>query len=153
MSAPIATANWIWGHAFAAVSYAAQLLGWPARLLTEPGSHQLASLFGTLRLEDFGAAEAEQADGLIQLMPAQPTQSLSIEQWLARAAAGAWSGTANVLDPRHFYRWPIIDQVAAARHKPHSNGTCAHPIAAAAAPFSLRGTGRAACASAARASL
>lgn len=106
------------GHAFAAVSYAAQLLGWPARLLTEPGSHQLASLLGTLRLEDFGAAEAEQADGLIQLMPAQPTQSLSIEQWLARAAAGAWSGTANVLDPRHFYRWPIIDQVAAACHKP-----------------------------------
>ena len=71
-------------------------------------------------------------------MPAQPTQSLSIEQWLARAAAGPGAAPPMYLDPRHFYRWPIIDQVAAACHKPLQQWHLCPPIAAAAAPFSLR---------------
>lgn len=106
------------GHALAALSYAAHLQGWPSHLMAEPSSQALAQLLGTHRQEDFGRAEGELADALLQLLPVEPAARLSIEQWLALTQAGAWSGTANQLDPRHFYHWPIIDEVAAACIKP-----------------------------------
>ncbi|HMW73463.1 MAG TPA: nitroreductase family protein, partial [Cellvibrionaceae bacterium] len=37
-----------------------------------------------------------------------------------RVRSGVWRGTANVLDRRHFYRWPIIDEVATACEKPRT---------------------------------
>jgi hypothetical protein len=40
---------------------------------------------------------------------------------------GKWSGTANTLDPRHLYDWPIIDEVGQAtrsiKHPTHSQWT------------------------------
>lgn len=116
------------GHALGAISYAAAVLGWPVQLLQSPSTEQLSQLFGVNRQQDFGPAEAEHADALIQLWPSakSPAAILTNEHaevlthWLARAEAGVWSGVANVLDRRHFYSWPIIDQVAAACVKPET---------------------------------
>lgn len=106
------------GHALAAISYAAHLQGWPCYVLSEPSSQQLARLLGTDRQEDYGPAEPEVADALVHLLPAEKDTALDLQHWLHLVNTGAWSGTANLLDRRHFYRWPTIDEVAAASMKP-----------------------------------
>lgn len=104
------------GHAQGAISYAAAALGWPVRMHHDTSSAQLSHLLGLDRQEDFGPAEPECADALMQLWPAD--QQASVPVWLARVETGQWRGVANVLDRRHFYRWPIIDEVAKACDKP-----------------------------------
>ncbi len=111
------------GHALGALSYAAHLAGLPARVLDEPSSQDLAQLFGTNRQSDYGNAEPEWPDALVQLLPVTAQGACSLQEWLSLAQSGQWSGLANVLDRRHFYRWPIIDEVANACLKPATANT------------------------------
>tara|TARA_R110002167_G_scaffold2226_10_gene11469 strand:+ start:15793 stop:17472 length:1680 start_codon:yes stop_codon:yes gene_type:complete len=116
------------GHALAAVSFAASTLGWASRQIRPvalPDS-SLASLLGLDRPQDLqqadgSVAEAEHPDCMLNLLASDQTDTASMaasHRWLEKirehVQQGAWSGHANVLDKRHFYQWPVIDDVAKA---------------------------------------
>lgn len=98
------------GHALAALRYAAGLLGWQLRLVASANSQRLAALLGTAREQDFGGAEHEEPDLLVQLSLA-PQPAVRPAPWDGHAS---WRGQANILDPHPMYHWPVIDEVAAA---------------------------------------
>jgi len=112
------------GHALGALSYAAQALSWRARLVAGIESAAVASLLGLDRDEDFGRAEREDPEALVQIFP---TEAASVAP---RPRSGVWSGTANRLDRHPMYRWPVIDEVAQATFG------AAAPLAEAAPPQS-----------------
>ncbi|MBB4198793.1 nitroreductase [Rhodoblastus sphagnicola] len=96
------------GHALGALGYAAQALGFRARLVEGLDSAALAHRLGLDRAEDFGPAEREDADALVEIFaddgaPSPPP-----------AKTGVWAGAANVLDRRPMYRWPVIEDVTRA---------------------------------------
>ncbi|MDK2776213.1 MAG: SagB/ThcOx family dehydrogenase [Pseudomonadota bacterium] len=102
------------GHALAAVSYAAAVTGFAAgQLVVQDVTDQaLAGLLGIARHDDFiisgGAqAERENADCLLSLSGRQ-----GLDYILCQARQGDWYGRANILDSRHFYDWPLIEDAA-----------------------------------------
>ncbi|TNE76732.1 MAG: SagB/ThcOx family dehydrogenase, partial [Gammaproteobacteria bacterium] len=105
------------GHALGAVNYAAATLGWRLIPHYEVGDGQLATLLGLDRDDDFGSAERESPELLLQLSPGV-AGAQDIPALLSAASAGSWTGQANVLDPRHFYEWPVIDEVASVATRP-----------------------------------
>ena len=105
------------GHAYAALRYAAGVLGWHVRLLEDWGDSDLAALLGLDREDDFGAAEREVPDLLCSVGP-DPGAAVDAEPMLAAVAAGQWRGKANALSGRHRYQWPVIEEVHEAAFKP-----------------------------------
>ena len=106
------------GHAIAAVRYAAALLGWQVKLLDHWGDDQTATILGLDRTQDFGRAEAEHADVMLQITAGPIAAELVSPDYLLTAAhAGHWQGEANVLSEYHSHQWPLIDTVADACHK------------------------------------
>ena len=95
------------GHALGALAYAAAVLGWRARVVAPLESDTLAALLGLDRDDDFGAAEREEPELLVEIGPAL-AGSVPSMSW------HAWAGRANRLDARPMYRWPVIDAVARA---------------------------------------
>lgn len=117
------------GHAVAALAYSAALLGWRVRPLVEYADADVGKLLGIDRSDEFHAEEYEYADLLLSVEPAPLSpeeQAAFVRQCLANLAHAEWSGTANLLDPRHYYRWPEIDEVANATDKPASE-PATHP--------------------------
>jgi len=111
------------GHALAALSYAAATLGWRVTPHADMGDGQLAQLLGIDREEDYPrGSEQEHPDLLVRVQPADSGQ-LDVAELLQ--AQAQWSGLANVLDRRHFYHWPIIDQVTSAAERPARQATLA----------------------------
>lgn len=111
------------GHALAGVSYAAAVLGWRVQPLFEVGDDALAHLLGLDRTGEFVAEEGEHPDLLLAILPDKRAtdhlDGLALLQSLQSSLEqGDWAGQANVLDRRHFYRWPVIDAVTQASHKP-----------------------------------
>ncbi len=102
------------GHALAALSYAAALLGWPARLLADWGDDEIAALTGLDRAADFPAIEPEAAEALLWIGPGEPPTAAPV---LSSLSGAPWSGLANALSPKH-RDWPDIPAVAAATRKP-----------------------------------
>ncbi|MGE5320521.1 MAG: nitroreductase family protein [Hyphomicrobiaceae bacterium] len=98
------------GHALAALRYAAALLGWQLRLVAGCDKARLEQLLGTGRDRDFGGAEREEPDLLVQLSLV-PQPAVEPALWESEAR---WHGQANRLDPHPMYQWPVIDEVAAA---------------------------------------
>ena len=105
------------GHAIAAVSLAAAALGWSARVLDEAGDDDIARLAGLDREADFGAAEREAPDVLLQL--GDPRAAVDLDALAALGARCTWQGQANRLSTGHV-PWPDIDLVHATAHKPHT---------------------------------
>lgn len=106
------------GHAIAAVRYAAALLGWQVKLLDHWGDDQTATILGLDRAQDFGRAEAEHADLMLQITAgAVAAELVSPDNLLTAARVGHWRGEANVLSEDHSHQWPLIDAVADACHK------------------------------------
>ena len=106
------------GHAIAAVRYAAALLGWQVKLLDHWGDDQTATLLGLDRAQDFGRAEAEHADLMLQITAGSVAAKLvSPDHLLMAARVGHWQGEANVLSEDHSHQWPLIDTVADACNK------------------------------------
>ncbi|WP_428422293.1 nitroreductase [Methylibium sp.] len=103
------------GHALGALRYAAATLGWQARVVSGIGRTELAALLGLDREADFGGAEAEEPELLVQLGPVVPEPPALPRGWTTTAQ---WQGRANRLDARPMYRWPVIDEVAAATREP-----------------------------------
>lgn len=96
------------GHALGAVAYAAEALGWRARLVDGIESGAISTLLGLNRDEDFGQAEREDPEALLEILPGEG------EAAAPGAKSGVWTGRANRLDRRPMYRWPVIDEVAQA---------------------------------------
>jgi len=101
------------GHALGSVQTAAAALGWQARVVESLDSVAIAHLLGLDRAGDFGRAEREDADVLIELTPLAETAAPRLP--LIDVAKGQdWAGAANVLDRHPMYRWPIIPEVSEA---------------------------------------
>ena len=136
------------GHAIGALRYAAAVLGWRTRIAPVAGD-ALAHLLGLDRDADFGDAEREDPELLIELIadPARgsdPARVANPTSWTERAQ---WRGHANRLDHHPMYHWPVIDEVARATlpgsvstldqhaaappvHEPLANEFSAHEFAA-----------------------
>ncbi len=106
------------GHALAALSVAAACLGWRIELLSEAGDADLTHWLGLDRGDDFIADEREAADLLCRLHTGRQTTAFDADALSALSANGQWFGSAKRLSGRHFYRWPIIDEVAQQALKP-----------------------------------
>lgn len=109
------------GHAAAAVSYGAAIQGWSLSPLGEWGDEQISALLGINRDDDFQHAEREHPDQLF-LLNAGSEESSDFNSTLAvllgQSQSASWQGNANRLDRRHFYEWPIIDEVTEVATKP-----------------------------------
>lgn len=101
------------GHALGALRYAAALQGWQLREVLI-GTEALAHLLGLDRDLDYGRAEREDADLLLELLPADAPLPAPAAAPLDLTAQATWFGQANVLDRRPMYRWPVIGAVASA---------------------------------------
>ena len=114
------------GHALAALSYAAACLGWSVELLSETGDADIAGWLGLDRGDDFVATEHETPDVFCRLHPHQHAGNADASSDLSQIVQTAeWFGKAEKLSGRHFYRWPIIDEVSAHAVKP---GTAAERL-------------------------
>lgn len=104
------------GHAIGALRYAAAALGWSVQVVRSCGSHRLATLLGLDRAGDFAGAEREEPDVLLAVIrdPAPVRSRREAALGVPDPVASEWTGQANVLDPHPMYRWPVIEQVAAA---------------------------------------
>lgn len=106
------------GHALAGLSYAAATLGWSIELLSEISDCAIDHCLGLNREQDFVVNEPETAD-LICRLHVDNRQFVRFEEThLAQLQQTAeWHGKAKPLSGRHFYRWDIIDAVAAQTRK------------------------------------
>lgn len=110
------------GHALAALSYAAACLGWSIELCSEAADADIATWLGLDRQDDFVAHEHEAADLLCRLHFGPPTGAVFDANALTEFFQSAqWIGSAERLSGRHFYRWPIIDEVSEQAQKPQTD--------------------------------
>lgn len=132
------------GHALACTGVAAAMSGWTLQTL-DIDSNTLANVMGLDRVDDFIAEEREWPDVLLRLgylPPGHQTQPVDLYSDLialqTAASKGDWQGTAEVIDRKHFYRWPVIDVVAGQAQKPvlteqeskgHDTGSQPLPVA------------------------
>jgi len=131
------------GHAVASLGYAATALGWQLDTRLQPGDQALAALLGLDRPQDFtaaqGAAETEHPDLLVKISSGSASvadpDSHSLSHLCELACDGEWAGVANVLDRRHLYQWPIIDEVSDACLHPGSSNSSLQPTAALLQPM------------------
>lgn len=106
------------GHAVGALSYAAALLGWEVVPITMD-SESLGHCLGLDRPDDFPPSryaftETEEPEILLAIRApglVMPPAAEQLANWLA---AANWQGKPSRIDPSPGYRWPAIDQVAAA---------------------------------------
>jgi SagB-type dehydrogenase family enzyme len=107
------------GHAIAAFSLAAEMLGWHARLLPAWSHEAIAALVGLDRDEDFVEAEREDPGALLAVGPGEVPAPLWRDGSGLGAAvrAGRWAGRASQLSEDHV-EWPIINEIARATHDP-----------------------------------
>ncbi|ADE11151.1 nitroreductase family protein [Sideroxydans lithotrophicus] len=106
------------GHVLAAVSYAAALHGWQARLVKADAAAVAHSL-GLDREADFAGVEVEEAEVIVAL---QPIDEVLPTDWQH------WAGKPSLLDPRPLYQWPVIAEVA---ESTRGNSPVAEPSIAA----------------------
>ena len=106
------------GHAVGTLAYAAALLGWEVVPVAMDGQ-ALRHCLGLDRPDDFPPSrlaftETEEPEILLALRGpglSSPPAAQVLENWLKTAN---WQGKPSRIDPAPGYRWPAIDQVAAA---------------------------------------
>jgi len=106
------------GHAVGALAYAAALLGWEVVPLAMDGK-TLGHNLGLDRPDDFPPSryaftETEEPEILLAIRApglSAPLAGNALAAWLNTAD---WQGKPSRIDPSPGYRWPAIDQVAAA---------------------------------------
>lgn len=106
------------GHAVGAVAYAAALLGWEIVPIAMDGQ-ALGHCLGLDRPDDFPPSrfdftETEEPEILLAVRGPglnAPPAAPGLASWLQ---AADWQGKPSRIDPAPGYRWPVIDQVAAA---------------------------------------
>ena len=107
------------GHAMAAVSVAAALVGWRAVLLPAWSGRAIAAVTGIDREEDFADAEREEPGCIMAIAAGEPAAcpQHTVRQVVDGIASGRWSGHANRLSEHHI-EWSFIDEVARATEDP-----------------------------------
>jgi SagB-type dehydrogenase family enzyme len=107
------------GHAIAAVSLSAAILGWRASLVPTWSHRSIAALVGIDRDEDFVEAEREEPGCLLLLTagPAPGAIADDARELLQVVSSGRWSGRASQLSEDHV-QWTFIDEVASATEDP-----------------------------------
>lgn len=106
------------GHAIGSLAYAAALLGWAVEPLASPGD-TLKRCLGLDRPGDFPPSryaftETEEPEILLALHAAGLGRPPATALLADRLADADWQGQPSRIDPSPGYRWPAIDQVAAA---------------------------------------
>ncbi len=127
------------GHGLASLAYGADVLGW--RLAEQPqvGHGTLSTLLGLDRAGDFppsrrGDTESEEAESLLSLScDGQVPSPVSPVELLDWAASANWHGRASIIDAHPFFRWPAINEVAAATWRADGGLFAAWPLPAAGA--------------------
>ena len=118
------------GHALGALAYAAAALGWHLRPVSI-GHEALAALLGLDRDADFGKAEREEPELLVEVLAGgAASHTLPVIP-----PDAVWHGQANVLDRWPMYRWPVVDEVARASRRPAGVSEHASPADAALPPL------------------
>lgn len=106
------------GHALAAVSLAASMMGWRCRLLNELSKKQLRDILG---LDDNDLPGTEQPDCLLAISAEQPDKKAVLpEEAIAQMRMLKKHGVASPLSEA-IVPWPIIDAVCQACEKPITN--------------------------------
>lgn len=107
------------GHALAALSYAAAILGWRVELLDQYKGAEIAAMLGIDRRDDFIDKERESPDWLCRICYGDNSVDNVIEkdELLRALSRSAWLGRARSLKAYHMYHWPVIDEVAQAAEK------------------------------------
>lgn len=106
------------GHAVGALAYAAALLGWEVVPLGATAG-ALSHCLGLDRPDDFPPSryaftETEEPEILLAIRAPGLSTPPSAEALAAWLDASDWQGKPTRIDPSPGYRWPAIDQVAAA---------------------------------------
>lgn len=109
------------GHALGSLRYAAALLGWKLEIIQQLDDDGLSALLGLNRPEDFQKNEREYPDVLCRLQTLEPDCELNLDALINAAATGDWAGKALPLNEYHIYKWPVIDEVSRAAHKPRTS--------------------------------
>jgi len=107
------------GHAIAAVTLSASMLGWRTRLVPTWSHRSIAALVGTDRDEDFVEAEREDPGCLLVLTAGTVPRGIAsgADQLLQIVGGGRWSGRASQLSDDHV-QWTFIDDAASATEDP-----------------------------------
>jgi SagB-type dehydrogenase family enzyme len=107
------------GHASAAVSIAAGLVGWRATLLPAWSHRAVAAVTGIDRDHDFVDAEREEPGCIMAVAGGAPIECAAeaVEQIADAVSRGEWSGRASQLSEDHV-TWSFIDEVARATENP-----------------------------------
>ena len=107
------------GHAIGALRYAAGTLGWSLQMAEGLSSAEIAALLGLDRNDDYsGGAEREAPDLILRIVTGPSVTPLSrTDTGFAADHLAGWSGRANVLNRRHMYKWPVIDEASVATRK------------------------------------
>lgn len=107
------------GHAIAALRYAAATLGWQVHVLEAWSDADTGAILGVEREADFGAAEREHPDIMLQVTTTRSNvAAVTADALLAATRGGIWQGLANRLSPYPPHLWPVIEEVARASRKP-----------------------------------
>ena len=107
------------GHAIAAVSVAAALIGWRAVLLPVWSHRAIAAVTGIDREKDFTDAELEEPGCIMAIVAAESADcpQNTVRQLVDGIRCGQWSGHANRLSEDHI-EWSFIDEIARATEDP-----------------------------------
>lgn len=107
------------GHAIASLTVAGALLGWRSALLTSVSHHDLATITGIDRDEDFTEAEREESGCLLAIGPDLESRVLQgvPRQLVDGIQRGRWAGKASQLSQDHV-QWTFIDEIARATENP-----------------------------------
>jgi SagB-type dehydrogenase family enzyme len=103
------------GHAIAAVTAAAALVGWRAVLLPSWSHRAIAAITGVDRDEDFTGAEREEPGCIMAISAAELADGAgdAANRLADDVARGQWSGHASQLSHDRV-QWSLIDEVARA---------------------------------------
>lgn len=117
------------GHAIAAVSVAASLVGWRAVLLPGWSHRAIATATGIDRDEDFAEAEREEPGCIMAIVAAESADGPqhAVTALVDGIARGRWSGRASQLSEDHV-EWSFIGDVARATDDPGRSGVAMVPV-------------------------
>jgi SagB-type dehydrogenase family enzyme len=139
------------GHAVGALHYAAAALGWKVSEQPQIGTESLGHALGLDRPQDFPAArrmdtEQEEPELLVSVSSDAADPPLEVEDLLRAVARSRWAGVASVIDPHPMYRWPVVNDIAAATRVAEGVARLRRPIVpgARAAPLTPRESTRSA---------
>ena len=103
----------------ASLSYAAACFGWRIELCSEAGDADIAAWLGLDRNDDFVLEEHETPDLICRLHTNRDNGApMDFEVFSQISKTAQWSGKADRLSSRHFYRWPVINEVSVCAEKP-----------------------------------